>query len=53
MPAAHLMHAPCAVSFCTVPGLHCVCVGAPVLQKWPASHAMQSVDAVITVRAEF
>ena len=39
MPAAHLAHEPCAVSFCAVPALHCSGCCAPVLQKLPAGHA--------------
>ena len=45
VPAAHLAHEPCAVSFCAVPALHCSGCVAPVLQKLPAGHAWHSPSA--------
>ena len=53
VPGMHLSHEPCSVSFCTVPGAHSVGADAPVLQKEPAGHAMQSSALVITASDAF
>ena len=47
LPASHRSQLPLAAASCTVPGLHSVGSAAPVEQKAPAGHAMQSSALVI------
>ena len=50
VPASHLSQMPDSVDAVNVPGSHSVSTSAPVGQKLPAEHTMQSTALVITSR---
>ena len=53
LPASQLVHEPCPVDGCTVPGAHCEAERAPVEQNDPAGQSVQSEAAPSPVAAEY